>query len=229
MGQPWEMVAVAILEVPVLYRNNQYLLIQDYFTKCAEAVPIPDQTAAQITKELVKVFTTLGVPNILHSDQGHNFESAILRQTLNAFGVLKSRTTAYHPQKDGMVERFSRSLLQMLQAYVQEEAHWEHFLPLVLYAFRIAVHSSTGISPFELTFRHSPQKFVLHPITANDPSSYHGQLQSKLAQLRDFVETNIAEKAHHQKISYDNHVKMHSFQVGNSVWLFKPTAENLDP
>ena len=115
MGQPWEMVAVDILKVPVLYCNNRYLLvIQDYFTKWAKAVPIPNQTAARITKELVKVFMTLGVANIPHSDQGRNFESAILRQTLDAFGVMKSRTTAYHSQGDGMVERFNRSLLQML-------------------------------------------------------------------------------------------------------------------
>ena len=102
VGRPWEMVAVDILQVPLSYRNNRYLLvIQDYFTKWAEAMPLQDQTADRITKELTKVFTTFGVPDILHSDQGRNFESAILRQTLDAFGVTKSRTTAYHPQGDG--------------------------------------------------------------------------------------------------------------------------------
>ena len=73
-----------------------------------------------------------------------------------------------------------------------------------------------------------PQKSV-HPKTAHDPSPYHGQLLCKLAQLRDFVETNIAEKADHQKISYDHHVKTRSFQVGDSVWLSIPTAGKLDP
>ena len=230
VGRPWEMVAVDILQVPLSYRNNRYLLvIQDYFTKWAEAIPLQDQTADRITKELTKVFTTFGVPDILHSDQGRNFESAILRQTLDAFGVTKSRTTAYHPQGDGMVERFNRSLLQMLRAYVQEEADWERFLPLVLYAYRTAVHSSTGFAPFELMFGRTPQKPVVHPHTAHDPSSYHDQLQAKLAQLRDFVETYIAESAHHQKTSFDRHAQIRTFQVGDSVWLSIPTAGKLDP
>ena len=83
-------------------------------TKLAEPIPIPNQTAACITTELIRVFSHYGIPNILHSDQGRNFESTILLETLNAFGVTKSHTTAYHPSGDGLVERLNRSLLQML-------------------------------------------------------------------------------------------------------------------
>ena len=77
-----------------------------------------NQTATTITRELVKVFSKYGLSEILHSDQGRNFESSLLQQTLDAFGITKSRTAAYHPQGDAMVERFNRSLLQMLRAYV---------------------------------------------------------------------------------------------------------------
>ena len=110
----WDMIAVDILEVPVSQHNKRYLLvIQDYMTKWAKVVPIPNQTAARITTELVKVFSHYGIPIIL---QGRNFESIILSQTLEAFGVTKSRTTAYHPAGNGLVEHFNRSLLQMLRA-----------------------------------------------------------------------------------------------------------------
>ena len=71
----------------------------------------------------------------------------------------------------------------MLQAYAQEDTDWEHFLPLVLYAYRTAIHPSTGFAPFELMFRRTLQKTVLHPNTAHDPISYHDQLQAKLAKL----------------------------------------------
>ena len=111
---PWQMVAVNVLEVPILYNTNQYLLvIQDYFTKWAEAIPILDQTAAQITADLVKVFSVLGVPDVLHSDQGQNFKSTILKETLQVFGIAESCTTAYRPQGDGMMERLNQSLLQL--------------------------------------------------------------------------------------------------------------------
>ena len=101
------MIAIDILEVPMSYQHNRYLLvIQDYFTKWATAIPIPDQTAAVVTQELTKVFAIFGIPKIVHSDQGRNFESTML---LEAFGIHKTRTTAYHPQGDGMVERFNRT------------------------------------------------------------------------------------------------------------------------
>ncbi|KAL5505959.1 hypothetical protein EMCRGX_G007511 [Ephydatia muelleri] len=111
VGRPWQMVAVDILEVPVSSNSNRYILVvQDYVTKWADARPIPDQTAVRITRELVHIFAGYGIPEIIHSDQGRNFESTIFQQTMAAFGVKKSRTTAYHPQGDGMVERFNRTL-----------------------------------------------------------------------------------------------------------------------
>lgn len=79
-------------------------------TKWENAIPIPDQTAERITSERVNLFSNLGLPEILHSDQGRHFESPNLSQTLEVFRVKKSRTTAHRPQGDGMVERFSRSL-----------------------------------------------------------------------------------------------------------------------
>ena len=63
------------------------------------------------------MFSHYGLLDILHSDQERNFESSILRQTLEAFGIKKTRTTAYYPQSDNMVERFNHSLLQFLRAY----------------------------------------------------------------------------------------------------------------
>ena len=75
IGCPWQMVAVDVLEVPMSYRQNRYLLVvQDYFTKWVHAIPMPNQTAPTITAESVKVFSMFGLPDILHSDQGRNFE-----------------------------------------------------------------------------------------------------------------------------------------------------------
>ena len=92
----------------------------------------------------MKLCATYGLLEIVHSDQGRAFESTILRQTLEAFGTKKTHTTPYHSQGDGMVERFNRSLLQLLRTYVEKEEDWEQYLPLALYAFRTAQHSSTG-------------------------------------------------------------------------------------
>ena len=158
-------------------------VIQDYFTKWAHVIPMPNQTAPTITAELVKVFSMFGLPDILHFDQGRNFESALLRETLDSVGVKISRTTAYHPQGDEMVEMFNRSLLQMLQVYVQDQADWEHYLPLVLFPYRTAVHSSTRFSPFELMFSRLALTSPLPYLNAFDVNTYHFQLHSTLARL----------------------------------------------
>ena len=230
IGRPWQMVAVDVLEVPLSYHHNRYLLVvQDYFTKWPEAIPLPDQKASRITNELVKLFSRLGPPDILHSDQGRNFESAILQQTLQAFGLNKSRTTAYHPQCDGMVERLNRSLLQLLRSYVTKEEDWERYLPLVLYAYRTAPHSSTGVSPFMLMFGRKPKSADFSHSLAFDPSSYQAHLQSKLAQLHDMVEANTTAAAHSQKTTYDRHTSHRTFKVGDPVWLSIPTAGKLEP
>ena len=230
IGRPWQMVATDILEVPLSNRNNRYLLVvQDYFTKWPEAIPIPDQTAARITKEMVKLFCTYGIPDIVHSDQGRNFESTIFRQTLEAFGIKKSHTTAYHPEGDGMVERLNRSLLQLLRTYTQRQDEWEQHLPLVLYAYRTATHSSTGTSPFQLMYGRQPNPSTFSSFTGYDTLQYQGTLQAKLAELQDFVEAHIVETAKCHKGTYDQNSAERSFKVGDLVWLSIPTAGKLDP
>ena len=205
IGRPWQMVAVDVLEVPVSTLGNRYLLVvQDYFTKWADAIPMPNQTAQCITKELVKICSALGPPEILHSDQGRNFASMILRQTLEAFGATKSRTTAYQPQRDRMVERFidlscnsccRRDQIVLSSAnrvYVDKQDEWDRHLPLALYAYCTAVHPSTGVSPFLLMYGRQPRLPDVPRLPAFDPTTYADHLRVKLAKLRDVVEAKLA-------------------------------------
>ena len=121
------MVAVDILKVPVSTNGNQYLLVaQDYFSKWLFAMAMPDQTAERIVKVLRdEVFTFVGPPQKLHSDQGRNFENRILADLYKAFGVKKSHTAQYHPMGDGLVES---SLLTLLQTHVEKDSQWEEHL-----------------------------------------------------------------------------------------------------
>ena len=89
-------------------------------------------------------------------------------------GIKKTRATAYHPhvQVDGMIEHFNHSLLQLLHAYVKRQTEWEQYLPFVLLAYRTAVHTSTGVSPFELMFGCPPSCHPFPSTTAYDAVSY---------------------------------------------------------
>ena len=114
---------------------------------------------------------------------------------LTAFGIQKSRTTAYHPQGDGMVERFNRSLLQLLRCYTETEDDWEEFLPLVLYAYRTAIHSTTHVSPFQLMFGRLPTVTPFQRPYKFDTTTYASHLQAKLQAMQDFVHTNLTKSA----------------------------------
>ena len=130
----------------------------------------------------------MGMSQIVYSDQGQNFESMVLKNTLDAFGIEKTHTTAYHPQGDGLVERFNHSLLQLLRTYIDNECNWEQHLPLTLYAYRAAAHSSTGVSLHMLMFCREPNALIFDSSLAFDPGSYQHYLHVKLADLQDFVE-----------------------------------------
>ena len=155
----------------------------------------------------------MGMPETFHSDQGKNFESTLLKSTLEAFGIAKSRTTAYHPQGDGMVEGLNRYLLQLMRTYVDREpADWERYLPLVLFTYRTAVHASTEILPFELMYGRQPQPQDFRTMKMFDPGSYQHHLQAKLTELRDFVESHIVEAAASQKV-YDQSLHIIMLEV----------------
>ena len=82
------MVGVDVLKVPISCQGSQYILvIQDYFTKWPVAIPMKDQTANTIVQALVSTFSNYGIPSVLHSDQGTNFESTILTFPLVLFHI----------------------------------------------------------------------------------------------------------------------------------------------
>ena len=141
--------------LPVTARNNQYILVMsDNFTKWVEAIPMPNQRADTVARAFVEEVLALhGVPNKIQTDQGPNFESDLMRNVLQLFGVQKLRTSPYHPQTDGQIERFNRTLKGMLTTYVNDDHNdWDLHLQLALFAYRTSVHSSSGVSPFKAVY-----------------------------------------------------------------------------
>ena len=231
--RPWEMVAVDILKVPPSSRGNQYILVtQDYFLKWPFAYAIPDQKADRIVQTLQdNIFALVGPPSKLHSGQGRNFESHILRDLCLAFGVKESHTTPYHPMGDGLVERMNRSLLTLLRTLADKGNDWEDHLQLLLFFYRTSRHASTGVSPYEVLFGTnppSPHIPILREVTSIDPATYSSSLQHKLIELRELVEANIVRSASDQQYSY-NCSPCEPLTIGQQVLLQDPTAQKLDP
>ena len=112
--------------------GNQYiLLIGDHFTKWHEAVALPDQSAPTTAKALVDHWITrFGCPESLHSDQGRNFEAKLFKSLTKLLQLDKTRTTAFHPQSNAVIERTNRTLLNMLAKTTDKNQHnWSDMLP----------------------------------------------------------------------------------------------------
>ena len=102
---------------------------------------------------LDRVVYRFGMPSVIHSDQGRKFENKIMQELCPLCGSHKTRTTLYHPESDGMVERFNRTLLMMLVMFAgKNRDDWDDLLPAVMMAYRSSVHESTGFSPYRLMF-----------------------------------------------------------------------------
>ena len=122
-GFPMERIAVDIAgPFPVSTKGNKNILvIQDYFTEWIECFPMANMEASTVAKIVVEeVVAKFGIPNKIHSDQGRQFESFLFKEMYKILQIEKTRTTAYHPQSDGMVERFNRTLASMISMFVDE-------------------------------------------------------------------------------------------------------------
>jgi transposase InsO family protein len=120
----------------------------------AGSVCHPEPGASTIAETLVtNFFCRFGIPQELHSDQGRNFESHLLQEVLQRLGVSKTRTTPLHPQSDGMVERYIKTIEEHLRKVVaSHQRDWDERVPLFLLAYRASTHDTTGLTPAKLIF-----------------------------------------------------------------------------
>ena len=155
LQQPFQRIAMDIVgPLPKTSRGNRHILvICDYTTQYPEAVALTTVIAPRVTKELIQLFARVGIPEEILTDQGPNFLSSLLEELYCVLQIRRIQTTPYHPQTDGLVERFNGTLKSMLRKFVADSQNdWDTYLPHVLFAYREVPQESTGFSPFQLLY-----------------------------------------------------------------------------
>ena len=154
-----------------------------------------------------------------------------LKEVCQLLGVSKTRTSPYHPQSDGFVERFNRTLLDLLSIAASENEHdWDLRLPLVMMAYRTSVQESTGCTPFYLMFGReiclpADVMFGLPPASApQQVNQYALDLRTHLETAYQRVRSHMEMQQRRQKALYDKTAKGHPFKVGDLVWLHCPAV-----
>ena len=234
VSRPFQIVGVDVMELPKTDRGNRYVLVfQDFLTKWPLVVPMPDQKSQRIAELLVnEVIPLFGVPEALLSDRGTNLLSHLMRDTCALLGITKLNTTAHHPQCDGMVERFNRTLKSMLRKHAANfGSQWDRYLPGVLWAYRNVPHDSTMEKPSFLLFGidcRTPTEAALLPPQELEPTEvadYREELILSLSTARKIAAESIKSAQARYKKTYDKLSREADYQLGDWVLVRFPQEE----
>ena len=144
--------AMDILDMSVTTdKGNRYVLvIVDCFSRWTEACPLPNKTALAVADAFFQLIVCrFGMPAVIHSDQGREFDNHLMQELCLLLGAHKTRTTS----SDGLVEIFNRTLHMLLAMFVGEHRDdWDDLLPAVMMAYWSSVNESTGFSLYRLMF-----------------------------------------------------------------------------
>ncbi|XP_014214889.1 KRAB-A domain-containing protein 2-like [Copidosoma floridanum] len=147
----FEHIHVDLVKLPLTKGFQYCLTIIDGFTRWPVAVPVPDQQAATVAKALYDSWIAcFGTPLTITSDQGAQFKSALFTELAKMIGPSRIRTTPYHPQSNGMVERFHRSFKVGLMCC--PDVPWPDALPSVLLGLRTSFKEDLQASPAEMLY-----------------------------------------------------------------------------
>ena len=213
--------------------NAAYMYILtclDPFTKFAEGIALRNKSATTVAKVLVEqIFTRYGLPLSLLSDQGCEFDNALMLGICQRLQVDKIRTTAYKPSTNGAVERLHRTLNSMMGKMVAEnQKNWSDVLPFVMAAYRASKHEGSHYSPNFLVFGrevHMPIDLAMGTMIEEKPKDideYAQELIDRQQRAYDLVREHLRMAAERNTRYYDMKVKPVTFSVGEWVYVYNP-------
>jgi transposase InsO family protein len=158
--KPFDRIALDVKHVQTSRAGYRYIIVGiDYLTKYVEARPMRFQTSSEIALFLYEeIICRHGCPTILVSDNGKPFLSDLIRQVCRNYSIIHKTTTPYNPQSNGLIERFNRTLGQILQRRDDnEKKDWDQYLPAAIFAYRSMKQATTKQSPFFLLYGYEPK------------------------------------------------------------------------
>ncbi|XP_060085269.1 uncharacterized protein LOC132564648 [Ylistrum balloti] len=202
------------------------LVITDHFTRYAQAIPTRNQTAKTTAEAIFNNFIVhYGIPQKVHTDQGTNFESDMMKELCSILGMERSRTTPYHPMGNGTTERFNRTWLNMLRTLEEsEKCDWARHISSLVHAYNCTRHDSTGLSPFQLMFGREPRLPVdiAYGVDRNNDSTtslsdYVDNLKTRLEESYKLASSFAYKAKDRQKAQYDKKKRGATIQVNDRV------------
>ena len=235
-GPPFSRIVVdCVGPLPKTKTGNIYIFtIICPITRFAEAFPLRNIRSKTILKCLLKFFCLFGLPVEIAHDQGSNFTSKVFKTSLKELGIKQVMSTAYHPETQGSLEKFHRSMKTLLRAFsLENNRDWDENLPFVMFSARSLIQDSLGLSPSELVFSYElrgPLELMKYNILSSNEEvnslDYVLNFKNRLHKAFDFAKTNLNLAQNKMKKYYDKSSKERHFEVGDKVLAFLPVSHN---
>ncbi len=232
---PFERIGMDLVgPLPKSARGHEHILvIVDYATRYPEAIPLRKATSKAIEQELFLLASRVGIPKEILTDQGTPFMSRTMADLCHLLKVKQLRTTVYHPQTDGLVERFNQTLKQMLRRVAADDRRdWDQMLPYILFGIREVPQASTGFTPFELLFGRQPRGLldVAKEAWEQQPAAHRStiehvrEMREKIDRVMPLVREHLVKAQQAQQHHYNRAAQPREFQPGDHVLVLVPTA-----
>ena len=237
---PFKRVAIDLVGpiYPPSEKGNRYILtLIDYATRYPEATALKNIETVTIAEALVDMYARVGIPSEILSDQGSQFTSDLMKEVSRLLSIKQLTSSPYHPQNNGLIERFHSTLKMMLKRMCSERPRdWDRYLSAVLFAYREAPQESLGFSPFELLYGRSvrgPLSVLRELLTKEEPNveikstyQYVVDLKEKLSETCDLAQKMLSKSSARYKKYYDQKKRSRLLKVGDQVLVLLPTDRN---
>ena len=234
MDIPFRKIGIDIVgPLPRSERGKKYILtIVDYATRYPEAFPLSSQTAENVADCLFSLFSRVGIPDEIVSDQGTNFMSELITQLCTTLSIKRIKSSIYHPEANGLVERFNATMKHMIKKFVHDEPKlWDQMLPFILFAYREVPEASTGFSPFELVYGwpvRGPLSVVKEQwLNDSDDESlveYVLKIRKRLSEVVGEAHKHLGEAQTKMKAWYDKSARNKVYEAGEEVLVLLPSS-----
>ena len=224
-SERWSMDLIGMPESP---RGNRWILtFIEYNTRYAEVFALPNAQAETIARILVdEICFRYGAPGCILSDLGQNLVSKVVSETCKLFSIDRQTTTAYHPQCNGLLEKFNATLCKTIAMFVNpRHDDWDLHLRSACHAYNTSVCvDSTHFSPFYLMYGVTPRAPIDTAIIPPSPGehTFIGDTLAKLCTAREIARHNIALAQEKMKATYDKTANPPEFRIGDLVWIYFP-------
>ena len=204
--------------------------MSDLVTKYAVTVALQDMTAAMVANAVIHEWILkFGASDVIHTDQGSNFNSELMHDICRICIIEKTRTTPYHPQEIGQVERFNRVMADTLSKFCAEKLQeWDVYSPYITFVYNTTVHRTIGATPYSVSFGREAQypidMFVPKP--PGDPRLKLGEnaeeLIERLYEIHREAQMTMRSEQRRQREYFNRKVHGEPYKEGDLVWLFEP-------